>query len=64
MSDIDFSKIKIPQPNFDYTNAMIDSIQFCPPLKNDGRGDVFFMVSHSCLSFLNEVKHPGRGWRY
>lgn len=27
MSDIDFSKIKIPQPNFDYTNAMIDSIQ-------------------------------------
>lgn len=27
MSDIDFSKIKISQPNFDYTNAMIDSIQ-------------------------------------
>ena len=45
MSDIDFSKIKIPQPNFDYTNAMIDSIQFCPPLKNDGRGDVFFGIT-------------------
>lgn len=27
MSDIDFSKIKLPQPNFDYTNNMISSIQ-------------------------------------
>ena len=27
MSDIDFSKIKLPQPNFDYVNDMISSIQ-------------------------------------
>ena len=27
MSDIDFSKIKLPQPNFDYANDMISSIQ-------------------------------------
>lgn len=27
MSDIDFSKIKLPQPNFDYAKDMISSIQ-------------------------------------
>lgn len=27
MSDIDFSKIELPQPSFDYTNDMIRSIQ-------------------------------------
>lgn len=27
MSDIDFSKIKLTQPSFDYTNDMISSIQ-------------------------------------
>jgi hypothetical protein len=27
MSDVDFSKIKLPQPNFDYANDMISSIQ-------------------------------------
>lgn len=27
MSDIDFSKIEIPQPDFDFANDMINSIQ-------------------------------------
>ena len=28
------------------------SFRFLPPLKNDGRGVRFFMVLHSCLSFI------------
>ena len=44
---------------------LLSSFRFLPPLKNDGRGEFCFsMVLHSCLSFLNEVKNPGREYRY
>ena len=34
------------------------SFLFCPPLKNDGRGELRFGVGlNTCLSFLNEVKN-------
>ena len=35
---------------------------FCPSLKNDGRDELrFSRILNTCLSFLNEVKNPGRG---
>ena len=40
------------------------SFRFLPPLKNDGtRGLRFLMVLNTGLSFLNEVKNPGREYR-
>ena len=39
---------------------LLSSFRFLPPLKNDGRGVAFFMVLHSCPSFSNEVKNPGK----
>ena len=36
---------------------LLSSFRFCPPLKNDGRGELcFLMVLTACLSFLNEGK--------
>ena len=41
------------------------SFRFLPPLKNDGtRGLRFSMGLNTGLSFLNEVKNPGREYRY
>ena len=37
---------------------------FCPPLKNDGRGELrFSRILNACLSFLNEVKNLAKDTR-